>query len=41
MTAEIFGTMKLFVRSGKTVAIDGMGVWESYMFYTEGEDSSN
>ena len=41
MTAEMFGTVTSFIRIGKTVAIDGTDVWDSYMFYNEGEDSSN
>ena len=41
MTAEMFGTVTSFIRSGKTVAIDGTDVWDSDMICNEREDSSN
>ena len=33
----MFGKVTCFIRRGKTVAIDGTGVWDSNMFYTEGK----
>ena len=33
----MFGTVTCFIRSGKTVAIDGKDIWVSDMFYTEGK----
>ena len=33
----MFGIVTCFIRRVKTVAIDDTGVWESYMFYTEGK----